>query len=241
MIGRIHSLESFGTVDGPGVRFVAFMQGCPLRCLFCHNPDTWEVEGEHQYDMTPDELVAEVMRYYNFIKKGGFTATGGEPLLQAPFLTEVFKRLHAERLHTAIDTSGCLPITPAIDTLLDHTDLVLLDVKSVDDDQYATLTHGSRATNHAFLSHLQERGITTWVRHVLVPGWTDDDAMLHRLGQYVQQHSVVERIEVLPYHTMGCYKYEKMGLPYPLADVPAPTRERVAEVRTLLSRYCKVQ
>ena len=248
-LGRIHSLESYGTVDGPGIRFVAFMQGCPLRCRFCHNPDTWRTDGPVQYEMTARELMDEVLRYRSFIKSGGFTATGGEPLLQAEFLTEVFDLLHAEGIHTAIDTSGCLPVTEATDRLLDVTDLVLLDIKSADPAQYNTITGApalhadvptSRyAINAAFLQHLQQRGIPTWIRHVVVPGITDDESLLQRLAQRIATYSVVEKIEILPYHTMGRVKYEKLGIPYPLEGVPQLERERAAYIRDMFRAITK--
>lgn len=265
MTGRIHSLESFGTVDGPGIRFVTFMQGCPLRCQFCHNPDTWRTDGPVQYEMTASELVAEVLRYRSFIKSGGFTATGGEPLLQAEFLTEVFRMLHAEGIHTAIDTSGCLPLTEKTDRMLDVTDLVLLDIKSADEEQYDSITgapialdkhlriavshkmpatHTSRyATNAAFLDHLQERNIRTWIRHVVVPGITDNDELLQRLAHRIAKYSVIEKIEILPYHTMGAVKYEKMSIAYPLDGVPPLEQERAAAIRemfrTIASKDCQ--
>lgn len=217
---------------------MAFMQGCPLRCRFCHNPDTWEPDGAHQYDMTAAELVQEVLRYRSFIKAGGFTATGGEPLLQAAFLAEVCEGLQAEGIHTAIDTSGCVPVSPVTDRLLDHVDLVLLDVKSADERQYDELVRGKgreRSVNDAFLRHLQERGIDVWIRHVLVPGWTDDDALLSSLHDYISQFSVVKHVEILPYHTLGRFKYEKLGLPYPLEGVEPPSKERVAQVCAMFS------
>lgn len=234
--GRLHSMESFGTVDGPGIRFVAFMQGCPLRCQFCHNPDTWDPRGDCQYVMTPAELVAEVVRYRSFIRSGGVTVSGGEPLLQARFVRAFFALCHDEGLHTALDTSGALATDEAY-AVLDHTDIALLDIKTMDAALYPRLTGVQQANNLRFLDELQRRGIRTWVRHVVVPGLTDDDDQLRRLGEHVAQYSVVEKIEVLPYHTLGTFKYAQLGLSYPLDGVPPLAPERAQEIRKMLSQY----
>ena len=236
MKGRIHSLESFGTVDGPGIRFVAFMQGCPLRCLFCHNPDTWNVGGACKYEMEPQELLAEVLRYKSFIATGGVTLSGGEPLMQAPFVNEFFKLCKEEGLHTALDTSGAF-CTDAALAVLDHTDLALLDIKTMDPDLYTRLTGRGQENNLRFLDELEKRGVKTWVRHVVVPGLTDNDVWLHRLGEHVARYNVVEKIEVLPYHTLGEQKYAKLNISYKLKGVPPLSKERAEEVRQLLSAY----
>ena len=194
MIGHIHSLESFGTVDGPGVRFVAFMQGCPLRCMYCHNPDTWDPKGTCQYEMTPQQLVDEALRYRSFIKNGGVTVSGGEPLMQAEFVREYFRLCHNEGLHTALDTSGAFCTEDAL-RVLDETDLVLLDVKTMDTELYPKLTGIKQDNNLAFLDNLEERGIRTWIRHVVVPGVTDDDNWLIRLGEHVGRYKCVEKIK----------------------------------------------
>lgn len=235
-IGRLHSVESFGTVDGPGIRFVAFMQGCPLRCQFCHNPDTWDPRGACQYEMTAAQLVAEALRYRSFIKSGGVTVSGGEPLMQARFVREYFELCHREGLHTALDTSGALCTEEAF-AVLDHTDIALLDIKTMDAGLYPRLTGRPQANNLRFLDELQRRGVRTWVRHVVVPGLTDDDAQLRRLGEHVARYGVVEKIEVLPYHTLGTYKYAQLGLRYPLDGVPPLSPARAEEVRGLLSKY----
>lgn len=236
MIGRIHSFESFGTVDGPGVRFVVFMQGCPLRCQFCHNPDTWNPQGACQYEMTAEELKDEVVKYRSFIKSGGVTVSGGEPLMQAEFVAEFFGLCHAEGLHTALDTSGAI-VTDKVQRVLDNTDLVLLDIKTMDAELYPTLTGVKQTNNLAFLDLLEQRGIRTWVRHVVVPGLTDNDEWLHRLGEHVARYACVERIEILPYHTLGEFKYEKLGLKYKLEGVPALSAERAQEIRRMMSAY----
>lgn len=237
MIGRINSLESFGTVDGPGVRFVVFMQGCPLRCLFCHNPDTWLLNGKCQYELTPGQLLEEVLRYRSFIRNGGVTVSGGEPLMQAEFVAEFFGLCHAEGLHTALDTSGAIVDSERVSPVLDNTSLVLLDIKTMDPDLYPRLTGVSADSNLAFLDMLEERGIRTWIRHVVVPGLTDDNQWLDRLGRHVAGYSCVEKIEILPYHTMGEPKYASMGMSYRLSGVPALSAERADEIRARLSAY----
>ena len=236
IIGRIHSLESFGTVDGPGIRFVVFMQGCPLRCMFCHNPDTWDPRGKCQYEMSPEQLLEEVMRYKTFIKNGGVTVSGGEPLMQAKFVSEFFRLCHGEGLHTALDTSGAIMSEEAL-KVLDNTDLVLLDVKTMDSKLYPHLTGVSQTNNLAFLNVLEEKHIATWVRHVVVPGVTDDDKWLQRLGEHVAKYDCIERIEILPYHTLGKYKYENLGIRYRLKDVPPLTTDRAKSIRQMLSKY----
>ena len=236
MIGRIHSFESFGTVDGPGVRFVTFMQGCPLRCQFCHNPDTWDPNRKCQYEFTPEQLRDEVVKYRSFIKSGGVTASGGEPLMQSEFVAEFFRLCHDEGLHTALDTSGAI-ITDKVLKVLDNTDLVLLDIKTMDAELYPTLTGVKQNNNLAFLDILEERKIKTWVRHVVVPNLTDNDEWLRKLGEHVSHYDCVEKIEILPYHTLGTYKYEKLGEKYKLEGVPALSAQRANEIRSMMSQY----
>lgn len=236
MIGRIHSFESFGTVDGPGVRFVTFMQGCPLRCLFCHNPDIWDPNGKCQYEFTPEQLRDEVVKYRSFIKSGGVTVSGGEPLMQSEFVAEFFRLCHDEGLHTALDTSGAI-ITDKVLEVLGNTDLVLLDIKTMDAELYPTLTGVKQNNNLAFLDILEERKIKTWVRHVVVPNLTDNDEWLRKLGEHVSHYDCVEKIEILPYHTLGTYKYEKLGEKYKLEGVPALSAQRANEIRSMMSQY----
>ena len=226
MQGKIHSLESFGTVDGPGIRFVVFLQGCPLRCLYCHNPDTWDTKGGSKYLFTPDELLAEVLRYKSFIAKGGVTVTGGEPLLQAEFVKEFFLLCKEEGIHTALDTSGAI-ITERALNALDNTDLVLLDVKSIDAVQHKELTGVKMNNTLKCLEYLEENNIPTWVRHVIVPGWTDNDTLLKKLADFLSPYQCVEKVELLPYHDMGTRKYEQMGLKYSLKGVAPLSDERL--------------
>ena len=236
MLGRIHSVESFGTVDGPGIRFVTFMQGCPLRCRYCHNPDTWDAGAACQYKWTPEELLAETVRYRSFIANGGVTVTGGEPLMQADFVREYFRLCVSEGLHTALDTSG-IYCTPSALSVLDYAKLVLLDIKTINVGLHARLTGVEGKTPRRFLDELETRGIPTWVRHVVVPGWTDNEADLEALGKFLEPYHTVEKIEVLPYHTMGVFKYQQLDLPYPLEGVEPLPAERLQMARTILGRY----
>lgn len=217
-IGRIHSIESFGTLDGPGIRFLAFLQGCPMRCLFCHNPDTWDKDAPVEYLWTAEELLQETLRYKSFIKNGGVTCTGGEPLMQADFVREYFTLCNAKGIHTALDTSGAI-FNEKVKDVLNVTDLVLLDIKTTDDSLHKEYTRMDRTNNKLFLDYLQEIGKPTWIRHVLVPQYTYDETRLRALREYLSNYSVIEKIELLPYHTMGIHKYEKLGIPYPLADI----------------------
>lgn len=233
MTGNIHSLESFGTVDGPGIRFVVFMQGCPLRCLYCHNPDSWDRNHKGQYQLSPEELLAEVIRYKNFIARGGVTVTGGEPLMQAEFVKQFFLLCREAGIHTALDTSGAI-FTPATQETLDATDLVLLDIKSIDPVQHKALTGAKQDNTLRCLDYLEEKQIPVWIRHVLVPGWTDDDELVQRLADFLRPYKCIEKVELLPYHTMGERKYEQMGMDYPLKDTPPLSAERLKRIQEIL-------
>lgn len=240
MVGRIHSFESFGTVDGPGIRFVVFMQGCHMRCKYCHNPDTWSAAGGKEY--TAEEVAANALRYKNYFSGGGgVTVSGGEPLLQAEFVTVLFTLLKEKGVHTALDTSGATFSKAdghAYDGLLDVTDLVLLDIKHIDGEEHIRLTGRPNDGILAFAEYLSKIGKPVWIRHVLVPGITDNDVYLYRLAAFIKTLKNVERVEVLPYHAMGAVKYEKMGIEYPLKGVEPPDKERVANARAIL---CKRQ
>ena len=236
MTGKIHSFESFGTVDGPGIRFVVFVQGCPMRCLYCHNPDTWSVDGGTQY--TAEEVASRILKYKNyFTGGGGATVSGGEPLMQAAFVEELFTILKKSGIHTALDTSGALydARNPrAFDSLLAVTDLVLLDIKHIDDDEHIKLTGRSNKNILAFARYLSDMGKPVWIRHVLVPCITDNDEYLHRLKAFLSTLTNVEKVEVLPYHTMGEVKYNKLGIDYPLKGVQPPSPERVKNAKEIL-------
>lgn len=234
--GKIHSLESFGTVDGPGIRFVVFFQGCPLRCQYCHNPDTWEISSQPKYLYEPEELLKEVLRYISFLRKGGVTATGGEPLLQPSFVKDFFTLCRREGLHTALDTSGYI-LSEKTKEVLEVTDLVLLDIKAQDPDLHKKLTGVTKENPVQFLNYLEEIGKPTWIRHVIVPGLTDNDEQLEALAQFLQPYKVIERLELLPYHCMGIHKYEQLRIPYPLAGLEPLSKERLEHAREIFKRY----
>lgn len=236
---HIHSLESFGTVDGPGIRFVVFLQGCPLRCLFCHNPDTWDARRPVPYNWTPEQLLEEVLRYKNFIKSGGVTCTGGEPLVQARELTAFFELCHTKGLHTCLDTSGAV-WNDDVKRLLAHTDLVMLDIKALDDDLHQRLTGMPRTNNQHMLDYLEEQQIATWIRHVVVPTLTYDDTRLHDLAEHIAHYRCVQKIEVLPYHTMGAAKYESLGIAYPLDGIAPLTSQEAEHARSIFRQHVAV-
>ena len=225
MKGHIHSLESFGTVDGPGVRYVVFFQGCPLRCLYCHNPDTW-VCGVG-VEMDASDIISKMVRNLPYYETGGITATGGEPLLQLDFLTELFTLAKGQGIHTALDTSGILfnrEKASEFDRLMDVCDLVMLDIKHMDRDEHIRLTGAPNTSVFGFMDYLREKNKPVWVRHVIVPSITYKDDALAQLGKYLKDYPNVEKIDVLPYHTMGVVKYEALGDDYPLKDTPALTK-----------------
>ena len=243
LTGRIHSTESVGTVDGPGIRFVVFFQGCPMRCAYCHNPDTWRADGGTL--MTADELLAQYEKNRAFYKKGGRTASGGEPRMQPEFLAELFEKAHEKGVHTCLDTSGA-PFDPAhperVDKVLDHTDLVLLDIKEIGSEAHRRLTGRGNENILAFARHLSGRGIPVWVRHVVVPGVTDSDEMHKSLGEFLATLANVKALDVLPYHTMGEAKYKALGIPYPLMGVPAAEKELAVRARReILTAYRNVR
>ncbi len=233
--GRIHSIESFGTVDGPGVRFVIFFQGCPMRCLYCHNPDTWTASGGTE--ISADELLLEYRRNISFYKKGGITATGGEPLLQLPFLTELFSRAKAEGIHTCLDTSGIVyrkRRDEEYQKLFHNLDLVLLDFKHSEEEAHKALTGQSRKPALEFARALEGAGIPMIVRHVVVPGITDGREHLVRLGKLIGSFGNLKGLEVLPYHTMGAVKYKDMGMAYPLEGLESMDAKKAGEARSIL-------
>ena len=238
MMGRVHSFESFGTVDGPGIRFVVFLQGCPLRCQYCHNPDTWGAGGT---EYTAEEIANRALKYKNYFgEKGGVTVTGGEPLVQIDFVIELFKILKEKGIHTCVDTSGITFNPDSVQSvdkhkaLLEVTDLFLVDIKHIDDEACKKLTGQSNKNTLAFAKFLSEQGKRIWIRQVLVPNITDSELSLEQTRAFIETLKTVEKIEVLPYHTMGTVKYEKLGLTYPLAGVEAPTKESVQKARSIL-------
>jgi pyruvate formate lyase activating enzyme len=228
--GSVHSWDISTGVDGPGTRFVVFTSGCPLRCLYCQNPETWHMRDGHR--TTVDELLTEITRYRRFIEVagGGFTVSGGEPLLQPDFVAELLHRVKALGLHTALDTSGYLGAR-ATDTLLADTDLVLLDIKSWDPTRYRRMTTVDITPTLTFARRLSDLDKPVWVRYVLVPGLTDNPDDIDGLASFVSTLHNVERLEVLPFHKLGAAKYTDLGIPFPLAHTPTPTPDLVRRVR----------
>jgi len=238
MKGRIHSLESFGTVDGPGVRFVVFVQGCPMRCAYCHNPDTWEMNAGTL--MEPEEILEQYERNISFYKGGGITVTGGEPLMQIDFLIDLFTKAKAKNIHTCIDTSGIAfnPDSAALmekmDRLMTLTDLVMLDIKHIDPEKHKDLTSQPNTNILKFAAYLNEKNVDMWIRHVVVPGITDDDKYLFELGYFIGQFSNLKALDALPYHTMGKSKYEKLGMKYKLDGVEAMNKDILIEKKKVI-------
>ena len=235
MTGYIHSTESFGSVDGPGVRFVIFMQGCPLRCKFCHNPDTWELKKGTQ--MTTDELIALYMKNKAFYTKGGITVTGGEPLLQVDFLLELFTKAKENGIHTCIDTSG-ITYNPSnteylqkLTELMKLTNLVMLDIKHIDSKKHIDLTGMDNKNVLAFAEFVDSMGVEICIRHVVVGGITDEKEDLTALGRFIGTLKHLRYLDVLPYHTMGVNKYRDLGLEYPLEGLPATSQVKAAECK----------
>lgn len=241
-LGRIHSVESMGTVDGPGVRFVVFTQGCPMRCLFCHNPDTWDASSHAGVLVSVEQLIDEFESNRPFYRSGGITVSGGEPLLQPGFLADLFAAMHdrpAGRVHTCLDSCGYAfdPAHPERTArVLDETDLVLLDIKHADPDGHKRLTGRDPARILAFGDELARRGIKTVIRHVVVPGYTDTQEECEALGRLIAPWRNVVGLELLPYHTMGVAKYEQLGIAYPLAGVEPMDKARIPELREAVLR-----
>ena len=232
MMGRIHSVQSLGTVDGPGVRCVIFMQGCPLRCICCHNPDTWDFAGGEETDT--DELCRRILRFRSYFgKNGGVTVSGGEPLMQAEFVTELFCKLKKNGIHTALDTSGCV-LNENVRKLLDVTDLVLLDHKYPTEAEYFANTRAHLAAVEAFLFELDRRSIPTWLRRVIIPGKTDSETSVRSLNETAQNFRCVEKIELLPFRNLCQEKYDALGIPFPLAGVNSPENQTMETLNALL-------
>lgn len=235
MKGLIHSFESFGTKDGPGIRFVFFMQGCPLRCLYCHNPDTWNM-NDKKYELAPEEAFEEVKKVKNFIRNGGITISGGEPLLQPQFIIELFKMCKNEGLHTAIDTSGYI-LNDKVKEVLEYTDLVLLDIKQINPDKYKNLTAKPLEPTLRFMQYLTEIEKPAWLRYVLVPGFTDDEKDLNDWAKQVSVYKNVQRVDILPFHQMGLHKWEQLGEDYKLKDIAPPEQSEIEKAENIFRSY----
>ena len=243
-MGKIHSMESFGTVDGPGVRFVVFFEGCPMRCLYCHNPDTWHLEDGQE--MSAEEILSRLERNRSFYRTGGITATGGEPMLQIDFLTELFAGAKERGIHTCLDTSGIMfpgcggtseeerERLKKVERLLSVTDLVMLDIKHMDAEEHRKLTGQDNEKILAFARYLDEKQIPVWIRHVVVPGITFQREELEALGRFLATLSNVEKLEVLPYHSMGKVKYDNLGIDYVLKDTPQLTKAEAKSAESII-------
>ena len=243
MKGYIHSKESFGTVDGPGIRYVLFMQGCPMRCQYCHNPDTLEVGGGTE--ITVPEVISEYKKNSSFYKNGGITVTGGEPLLQVDFLTELFSEAKKNGIHTCIDTSGITysetntEYIKKLDILMQYTDLVMLDIKHIDPEMHKIVTGKENKGILAFAKYLESKNIPLWVRHVVVPTLTDDPVYHEKLGEFLATLHNLKALDVLPYHTMGANKYKELGIKYPLEGIEALPKSEAVKARTTIMEAIK--
>ena len=236
--GRIHSVESFGSADGPGVRYIVFLKGCNMRCQYCHNPDTWAKDGGEL--MTPEEVLKKALRYKVYWgNKGGITVSGGEALLQIDFVTELFRLAKEKGVNTCLDTSGNPfsmeePFKSKFDELMKYTDLFMLDIKHMDDAAHRKLTGQTNQNILEMAAYLSDHGKAMWIRHVLVPGITTEEDELHRLRSFLDTLKTVERVEVLPYHTLGVFKWKELGIPYQLEGVDPPTKEQIDRAKEIL-------
>ena len=242
MLGRINKLETFGSVDGPGVRFVVFTQGCPMRCQFCHNPETWDFKGDKAgaYDISAQDLLKKALRYQSYWgKDGGITVSGGEPLAQIDFLIEFFEAANAAGVHTCLDTSGVNfvrtePYFGKFKRLMDATDLLLVDIKNIDPAEHKKLTGHDNKNILDMFRYLDEINKPIWIRHVLVPGGSDNDELLFKTREFIDTLHNVQKVEVLPYHALALAKYQELGIDYVLKDVKSPSPERIANAKKIL-------
>ncbi len=234
---RIHSIESLGTFDGPGIRQVLFLQGCNFKCLYCANPDTIEFSGGKEYPINVLVKMALSQRPF-FGKKGGVTVSGGEPLMQAQSLLKFFSRLKSEGVNTCIDTNGSI-LTSTVKQLLEYTDLVLLDIKQIDNEKHKQLTGVTNERTLAFVDYLSQTNHPTWIRYVMVPGYTTDSDDLHALGKRLSGMHNVEKLEIQPYHKLGVHKYEAMGWEYQLSSTPSNTQEELEKAKAIFLQYVK--
>lgn len=238
MEGYVHSIENFGSVDGPGIRFIIFLAGCPLRCKFCHNPDSWDMQSGKK--MSADELIQKALRYRPYWKDtGGITVSGGEPLAQLEFLVELCEKAKEHGINTCIDTSGG-PFRKdgqwfeSFKRLMQYTDLLLVDIKHIDEAEHIKLTGKSGINIREMLDYLSAIGKHVWIRHVLIPGITDIDSYLIQMRDYIRTLKNIERVDILPYHTLGVPKYKELGIPYPLDGIEPPSDERVLHAKEIL-------
>lgn len=232
--GRIHSIESFGAVDGPGVRFIVFFQGCPLRCLFCHNPDSWSfTDGEEK---TAGEMIDQIIGYRSFIQKGGVTLSGGEPMAQPEFCKAILTLCKQEGLHTAVDTSGGVPLKIAKD-VIDTADMLLLDIKDYNDEDCITLTGKSNKNALDILNYCEETNKRIWVRHVCVPEYTLVEEKLEKLAEFLSKYKCIEKVELIPFHQMGMYKWDFVDTEYQLTDIEVPSNDSMAKAKEIFTKH----
>lgn len=233
-LGYVHSVETFGTLDGPGIRYVVFLQGCSLRCKYCHNPDTWAFHKGKK--MCSTDVISDILRYKSYIKTGGVTVSGGEPLLQSDFVAEILKLCHDNGIHTCIDTSGIVPVE-VCKNAIDEADLLLLDIKHIDTEKCKDITGKGNENALKMLNYRQQQGKDVWIRYVLVPGLTDDKESLERTAKYLSGFSVIKKIELLPFHKMGEFKWRQLGLEYKFKDTLEPTKDSINEAKSIFARY----
>ena len=236
--GRVHSVETCGTVDGPGIRFIVFLQGCLMRCKYCHNRDTWDTEAGKL--MTSDEIVTELLQYRNYMEAsgGGVTLSGGEAMLQPEFVKDIFTKCKAEGVHTCLDTNGFVRrLDDTVKGVLEVADLVLLDIKQMDNAKHIDLTHVSNKYTLEFAEYLAAHDQPVYLRYVVLPGYTDSDIDVHKLGKFIEPMKNIEKIELLPYHELGKHKWTAMGEIYPLDGVNPPSHDTMENVKNILSQY----
>lgn len=234
LTARIHSVETFGAIDGPGIRYLLFMQGCNLRCKYCHNPDSWDMYTGRL--MTLDEVITDILRYKNFIQHGGVTLSGGEPLMQPAFCEALVRRCRRHGIHTAIDTSGSVPLE-VCKGAVDAADLILLDIKAFDNDTAVKLTGQGNENAFRILDYREQQKKPVWIRHVLIAGYTLDATQLTNLAVFLSKYSCVEKVELLPFHKMGEYKWKSLGQTYELLDLPEPAKDEITMAKEIFKRY----
>lgn len=230
VMGKLHSTESFGAVDGPGIRYVVFTQGCPLKCLFCHNPDSWDLTGGKSVDS--EEVVADILTYRNFIKSGGVTISGGEPLMQPEFVADILTRLREKNIHTAVDTAGSVPLSAA-KPVIDAADMLLLDIKSMDSDLCRQITGKTNENALAILNYCEQIKKPVWIRHVLLPQYTLKKYLLENMALVLKNYKCIENVELLPFHKMGEYKWKELGRNYTLYDIEPPSFDEVEQAKNI--------
>ncbi|MCL2592740.1 MAG: pyruvate formate-lyase-activating protein [Defluviitaleaceae bacterium] len=238
IIGRIHSVETCGTVDGPGIRYIIFMQGCPLRCLYCHNPDSWNINSASAKEMTVSDLMADIRKYKSFMRfsGGGVTVSGGEPLMQHEFVTKLFKACQKEGINTTLDTSGFADLE-IVSPIFEYTNLILLDIKSYNEETYKNLTGAELTPTLKFLNHTKEIGLPVWVRFVLVPGITDNIADIKEMAKFLSSFENIKKVDILPFHKMGEHKWELLKIDYQLKNTRSPSKFEVDKVKDIFAKY----